>query len=213
MFACQDDAGGRLPLRANGPFRLRSSGFELGGVLWPEVLRFRQSAGNSDCEARPARRWPPAMLQADDRSGSRHATARPTFAPITPPGTLRPLTAPNVTVWLNAAAERQRLGRVSPSYSTMENWGSVLRCDRSQNHLSLVMRASSERHHRSFWPLLASEIRAAEASKLYVSAYARNSWIVDRPLQRLDDMPFALSSYRGGQLRSRTAAEGFELPI
>jgi len=50
MFACQDDAGGRLPLRANGPFRLRSGGFELGDVLCPAILRFRQSAGNSDCE-------------------------------------------------------------------------------------------------------------------------------------------------------------------
>ena len=50
MLACQDDGRGRLPLRANGPFRLRSGGVELGDVLCPAILRFRQSAGNSDCE-------------------------------------------------------------------------------------------------------------------------------------------------------------------
>ena len=47
-------AGGRLPLRANGPFRLRSGGFELADVLCPAILRFRQSAGNSDCEIQTA---------------------------------------------------------------------------------------------------------------------------------------------------------------
>jgi hypothetical protein len=43
-------AGDRLLLRAMGLFRLRSSGFEFGDVLCPAILRFRQSAGNSDCE-------------------------------------------------------------------------------------------------------------------------------------------------------------------
>src|SRR5487761_2145898 len=96
MFACQDDASGRLPLGANGPFRLRSSGFELGDVLCPVILRFRQSAENSDCEIPTAYK--------DTRGRTLVGASRASRPGVSPPGILPAVWRPRACGRLAAGA-------------------------------------------------------------------------------------------------------------